>query len=134
MILLKKLTFHRQFFKYSASELDLPIGLHDVTLSFEIQVDDLFHTLPPSQHFFVPKSSCLFPFQPQRVFCEPYFRLEELSGFTFKVVMEILSLRQDFSCSWDDTLPNSRPLFPFNMDFSTSEQSLRCSFPQFLTT
>ena len=73
------------------------------------------------------------PSQPQIVFSEPCFQIEEPSGLLFQSNHGILSLRQDFSCSWDDTLPSSRSLFPFNMVFSTSKQSLRCSFPQLLS-
>ena len=66
-----------------------------------------------------PKSSYPSPFQSQKVSSELYFHLEEISRLLFQG-----------NSSWDDILPNSRSLFPFNKDFSTSEQSLRCSFPQ----
>ena len=58
----------------------------------------------------------------------PLWFLEELSGLDFKEIMEIFS-----TFSWDDKLPNSRSLLPCNKDFSTSEQSLRGSFPQLLS-
>ena len=68
----------RTFFGFP-SELDMSTGLHDVAVTVVIQFDCFFHTLSPSKHFFVPKSSCLSPLQPQIVFTELCFHLE-LSG------------------------------------------------------
>ena len=57
MILLIMSTFRRQFFKTFCgfpSELDTPIGLHDVTLSVVIQVDCWFSYICPIRISFIP--------------------------------------------------------------------------------
>ena len=46
------------------SELDMSTGLHDVTVTVVIHFNYFFHTLSPSKHFFVAKSSYLSPLQP----------------------------------------------------------------------